>query len=77
MDYGHELRVDFCWRVEDQDIRYAYIKGAMPQLNDKAERLHSADFIDLLLRLMEAAYKSSSETSYTDQIKCLASSRPL
>lgn len=42
-DSGHEFQAKFHWRVEDEGIRYAYIKRRTPQLNGKVERSHRSD----------------------------------
>jgi transposase InsO family protein len=43
IDDGHEFHAKFHWHVEDQGIRYAYIKRGTPQLNGKVERSHRSD----------------------------------
>jgi len=42
-DNGHEIQAKFHWHVEDQGIRYAYIRRGTPQLNGKVERSHRSD----------------------------------
>ena len=43
MCYGHEFQAKFHWHVEDQGIRYAYIKRGTPHLDGKVERSHRSD----------------------------------
>jgi transposase InsO family protein len=42
-DRGHEFQARFHWHVEDQGMRYVYIKPQTPQLNGKVERSHRTD----------------------------------
>ena len=46
-DRGHEFQTKFHWHVEDQGIRYVYIKSRSPQLNGKVERSHRSDLEEL------------------------------
>ena len=42
-DRGHEFQARFHWHVEDQGMRYVYVKARTPQLNGKVERSHRTD----------------------------------